>query len=873
MRRRLFEFWTAFVAERALLVVLLSLLAALLSLRYTARNLGITTDTTDMIAEELPFRQDYIRYQEMFPQLTKGAFVVVEADTPEFATEAAKELLARLDRDQRYIIDAYMPGGGAFLEEKGLLFLSLEDLDDLTNDLARAQPFLSRLYQDRSLRGLISMLSSAIEELDSSADLDLASFFRRINHTVESVLSGNPAWLSWQDIMNDEDSDSEDRRKTVIARIERDYAKLLPAAAPLQRIRDLAQGLDPEGNRGIRVRLTGGAAMGHEEMESLIEGSTFAGVLSLVLVTLSLSIGLRSWQTVIATVITLITGVILTAGFAALAVGHLNLISVAFAVLYIGLGVDYAIHFCLRFRALLIDGSDKRDAIRKSIGDVGPALGLCSISTAIGFFAFVPTAYAGVSELGVISGTGMFIGFAITLSLLPALLHVLPEPSFDRPVHLHGGEPLNSDWRSFPFRYRSVIRWLTALIVAASLILILHVTFEYDPIKLRDPSTESVAVINDIVATSGKHPSSIIVLAQSEAEAEVLEAGLEKLSTVDKVVSIHDFVPDEQEEKLFLIDELSLIMAADLLEPQQEPAPTLWEQVGQINAYLEKGKQFPEISAQAEISRQAALFRQLLSRLAAMTADDAITFLGGLEKRLLATLPMSLDLLRKSMSATEFTRSDIPESMLGRWVSPDETFRLQVFPNADIGDNALLRQFVTEVRSVAPEATAGPVMTFESGKAIVGSFEQAFISAVVLILLLLVMIFRTWLDPLLVLVPLLVAGLLTGAATVLIGFPLNFANVIALPLLLGLGVDNGVHIVHRLRDKSVDSEGLLRTSTARGIVFSSLTTICSFGSLAFMSHRGTASMGQLLTIGVLLTLVATLAILPAFIAPWMRRSV
>ena len=172
-------------------------------------------------------------------------------------------------------------------------------------------------------------------------------------------------------------------------------------------------------------------------------------------------------------------------------------------------------------------------------------------------------------------------------------------------------------------------------------------------------------------------------------------------------------------------------------------------------------------------------------------------------------------------------------------------------------------RFVAAVRKVAPDAIGFPVIYLEAGDAVVKSFQQALVLAIIAVTILLLVLLRPKSDTLFVLLPLLLAGGLTGAASVVLGVPFNFANVIALPLLLGIGVDSGIHMVHRMRAAPPASGLILETSTARAVLYSSLTTMCSFGNLAVSPHRGMASMGALLTVGIAFTLLCTLVVLPA----------
>ena len=219
--------------------------------------------------------------------------------------------------------------------------------------------------------------------------------------------------------------------------------------------------------------------------------------------------------------------------------------------------------------------------------------------------------------------------------------------------------------------------------------------------------------------------------------------------------------------------------------------------------------------------------------------------------------------LATSLEAGEITRDDLPADLVKQWVSTDGHYRVTVFPRENLNDQAAMRRFVTAVHTVAPDAIGFPVIYLEAGDAVVKAFKQAFLMALVAVTVLLLILLRPKADTILVLTPLLLAGVLTGAASVVLDIPFNFANVIALPLLLGVGVDSGIHMVHRMRAAPPASGQMLETSTARAVLYSSLTTICSFGNLAVSPHRGMASMGALLTIGIGFTLLCTLVVLPA----------
>ena len=607
------------------------------------------------------------------------------------------------------------------------------------------------------------------------------------------------------------------------------------------------------------MRVTGGTALAHEELESVTRGATLAAVLSLFMVTVILLVGLRSLWFKVATLITLALGLCWTAAFATLAIGHLNLISVAFAVLYIGLGVSYAIHYCLRCQEVARSGASWPEALDGSARDVGAALTICALTTGIGFFAFVPTDFTGVSELGIISGTGMFISLVASLTVLPALLSIFPAPKKSgRATRLHDIPAAATSW---PQRHRRVILTTSVVLALASLAAVPHVRFDDNPLNLRDPESESVSTYRELISDGTTSPWSLSVMAGNLVEARQLAARLESLPEVGDVTFIDSLVPGRQADKLAVIDDLALLLSLDATAVETNVVSSGEARAAATQMLLQTLEDYISSAPGAAAKASAQRLESALAVIA--SSPDAPRRLAELEKSLMEYLPSELMALKTALEAGPVTAEALPPRIRQDWVTEEGRVRIKVAPSKDFANAASVDRFLDAVRSVAPDATGSPVVNIESGRAIVRAFIQALISALVLITLLLFLLLRRISDVTLVLAPLLFATLLTVACMVLLGVPFNFANVIALPLLLGIGVDNGIHMVHRWRSAPPASGDLLRTSTARAVVISALTTICSFGNLAYSPHRGTASMGLLLTLGLGLVLVCTLLLIPA----------
>ncbi len=876
---RAVSWWVGLVCTHAWIVVIAFFILTALLLNYTVHHIGINTDASKMISEKLPWRQTYLRYKEKFPQFFGEIAIVIDGATPGLAESAAERLEARLKREKKIFKSVYRPGGSEFFRRNGLLYLSTEELEDLSDHLAEVQPFLGKLMADQSLGGFFSMLGTAMEAVekgDVGEEFELAPVLEGVAEAARATREGRFYRLSWQDIMLGKKSGPSDRRRFIIVQPRLDFAELFQGEAAMVKIRALVRELSLTQDHGVRVRLTGSVALANEEFKSVSQGAGLASLAAFLAVCVILFVALRSLTMLISSMLTLVGGIRDTAAFAPAAVGSLNMISMAFAVLYIGLGIDFAIHLCLRYRELVFEGHAHLEAMQKAAGDVGASLVLCTITTAAGFYSFIPTAYSGVSELGLISGTGIFIGLFVSLTFLPALISLRPL----RPRRTGGSAaPASSPLPSVGLMDRARARRFPILVVltligAGSAALLGWVRFDGNPMNLRDASMESVATFNELMKEPGASPLTIVVMKEKGRDAAESVKRLKRLPVVEKAVSIDDFVPKDQDEKLDIIEEISMLMGPDLEAGDEEGAglsggekkkegarlSALKDLAAALGRYASAGSVRPSERAAAERAQKE--IKALIDKAERMSPEGREKVLEELEKALLASLPARLELLRQSLEAEPVTFRDLPPDLVEHWVGRGGERLIKVFPKKNISDPRNLAEFVEAVRSVEPDATGLPVVIVESGRTVVHAFRQAFIYALVFIIIILLVILRDARDTALILLPLVYAGILTGAATVILGIPFNFANIIALPLFLGIGVDNGIHVVHRARSAPTAPGALLKSSTSRAVLYSALTTVISFGGLAFSHHRGMASMGHLLTVGLILTVVSTLFVLP-----------
>ncbi|WP_292975942.1 MMPL family transporter, partial [Nitrosomonas sp.] len=623
----------------------------------------------------------------------------------------------------------------------------------------------------------------------------------------------------------------------------------------------------------VQLRITGDMALADDELKSSLDGMEIAGVVTFIMVGAVLYSAMYTVGMTIAVLICLVAGLVLTAAFATVAIGQVNVISIAFAVLYIGLGADFAIHFLLRYREMQENGLLTKVAVYRAGGEAGVALTACTIANAIGFYAFIPTSYSGVAELGIISGTGMMISLVVTFIVGSALLRYLSGQSAVK----SNGRKMLGKVLEVSLRWRKLTHISVCLVLLLAAVLWPQIRFDYNLLNMQDPKGEAVQTFRELLTSPDHSPWYAVVLTEDRNEIQQLKENLSKLPEVSKVVSIKDFVPPEQEEKLAVIEEMSLIIGPELSMATPSVVKQTVSQQQQALASLHSALErftvdYPDSSTLASALILRNSVESLLCRLNKADPDDQGKLLHLLEDNLLSTLSVALQRLYNLIEATPFGEQELPASLANRWHSRTGEYLVAVYPSGDIGDNESLRRFVRSVQQVAPQATGIPVISLEAGNAVIDAFIQAFSFTLVGVTVALLFVLRSIKYTVLVLIPLLLSSIFIGIFTILLDTPFNFANIIALPLLLGLGIDSSLHMVHRSMDNQAGSEVLIHTSTARAIFYSALTALVDFASLMFSPHKGTASMGTLLTVGLAFTLICTLVILPSLLGNSSQRT-
>ena len=411
------------------LILSLVTLLAYLAMQYTANNLSINTDTAELIAPDAPFQQNRRKFEKAFSQDMHTLLLVVESDTQELTKSATKRLGRLLNADKDNFETVYIPNENEFFRQNGLLYLEPQDLQTISANLAQAQPFIGRISEQPNLTGFLSIFEDALktENKDQTVPIDLPELIEKVSRSLHKRINGENSLLSWEELIAEKElSVSRSKNGFVIVLPKFDYSQIRPAENAIESIRKAVEKIQDPNLPAVKVWVTGEVGLEDDELLGMSTGTFNASIFSIVLVLVILLVAYRSVLLSVATLIVLALGMIFCGAFAAFSVKQLNLISIAFAVSNIGLGVEYAIHFCLRYRDNLVHHISRERALHSTLMTTSPSLILCAGTTAIGLYSFIPTDYKGVSELGLLAGTSLFICLIVTLITLPALLKLIP---------------------------------------------------------------------------------------------------------------------------------------------------------------------------------------------------------------------------------------------------------------------------------------------------------------------------------------------------------------------------------------------------------------------------------------------------------------
>jgi len=851
----------ALSAARAWLVVMIIGLLCAATTRYVVSDFAMTTDTNTLLSPKLPWRVRQSAFDRTFPSRDSNLVVVIDGQTPELSDEAATSLAAGMRAQPALFRSVLRPDAGPFWAHEGLLFQSTAKLKKDIDQLLEAQPFLGSMAADPSLRGFANTLSLAMQGVSSgqTSPRQLRAPIHNLAAAFDDLSRGKPAFFSWHSLMTGEAPDTRELRHIILVDPVLDFSRLRPGQLPIDAIRATARRLGLDGAHGVRVRVTGPVALQDDEFATLTQRAGSIALAATVAIMLMLWFAVRSPRLIASILITMIAGLVATTGLGLALYHRFNVISVAFIPLFVGMGMDLGIQFSVRYRAERRPGWQVAPALIATGQAMGESLILAATAIAVGFLALAPTAYYGVSQLGVIAGLGIFVALALSLTLLPALIALTRAPGAPGSA---ANVPLAAV-DGYLSRHRKWVVGTGAAVALASLVALPQLRFDFNPMHLRSAKVESVATLDDLMRDPDRSPDTLEVIRPSLAEADRLARIFRSDPTTAGAQTLSTFIPTDQPRKIALISDAENLLDFTLNPPYVVPPPSDQEVIDSLHraaAKLREGAAAdPAIRADTgrladEIERVAKGSPAMRARAARMLVPGFVTTLGQI-RELLHPRPVGIGTL--------------PPDIVHQWLTSDGRARVSVLPKGDSNDDAVLRRFVAAGMKIAPDATGTAVYIQDYARAVVDAFIEAGVLSFVAISCLLLVVLRRLRDVAITMAPIILTGLLTVDSCVLTRQPLNFANIIALPLLFGIGVAFHIYFVVAWRS---GGSHLLTSSLARGVFFSALATATGFGSLWASKHPGTASMGELLMISLVWTIASALLFQPALMSLVSRKS-
>ncbi|HUT13251.1 MAG TPA: MMPL family transporter [Thermoguttaceae bacterium] len=868
---------TRLVLRYPIPTIALAVGAAVIALAISGARLGFRTSRLDLLSSDCSYNRLWIQYIEEFGD-EDDVVIVVEGAGREQVVPVLEEISTALGHQDRLFHAVLHEVDLSKIRAKGLHYVESDRLLKIEQFLEEVEPIVggdwARLRVGNMVAGTCARLQSgdahqaeaAREELDRLSGSLVAEVGDHGRY--QSPWSAMPsAVATLSELSSKYLLTNEGRLGFVLLRLaQTGQDSFARGSEAIDALRGLIAGIQDENSDRypeLKIGLTGLPVMENDEMRTSQVSMMEASVLSLVGVACLFVAGFGGVRHPLMTVASLLLAMAWSFGYITIAVGHLNILSIAFGVVLIGLGIDFGVHYVARYLQLHATIRSSEACLVQTAQGVGPGILTGAVTTSIAFFAAGLTEFTGVAELGVITGGGILLCLLAALTVLPAMIHLSDQRRSHQmlpvPLDVHG-------WLSPLFRRPAVLLGATlavTLVVSGGMS---RLWYDHNLLNLQPEGLESVELEKKLLNESNESVWFALSIAESPDDLRDRKARFEQLPSVERVRSIAEFFPIDNRHKRPVIEHLHARLVGLPEAPATVPvdrAADLGLILGQAQALLATGEQT------TQVQRIGWQLEQVRRALRVMPETECFRRLSDYQQQIAGDLLNRLHTLRAMANPEPPKLTDLPEGLVTRFVSKNHRYLLKIYAEGDIWDMDAMEKFVREVRSVDPEATGNPLQTYEASRQMKRSYEQAAWYALAAILAVLYIDFRSLRPMLLAMTPVGLGMLQLFGLLGLLNIPLNPANMIVLPLILGIGIDDGVHVVHDFRRQK--GRYRMSNSTAGAVLITSLTTMVGFGSLMIASHRGLQSLGRVLTLGVSCCLFTSLVMLPALLT-WLRRN-
>jgi len=851
-------------------------------------GIEFNTSRNDLVGANKKYHQNFLRLKKEFPT-QDDLVVVVESEDGEKNRQFVDRLGAKLEAETNLFNHVFYKGDLKMLGSKALLLVPENDLADLRLILKDFQPFIAQFTRTTNLVSLFRLICTQFRtakqeasEANESLLKALPALERIITQATDSLRrSGAPPSPGITALFDP----GEEAQQQMYITFAQGRIYLVTAQAPTEelntaavlRLRELVEETKLE-VLGINVGLTGEPVLELDEMAQSQKDTALASVVALALCALIFIYGYQETGRPVKATFCLIIGLGYTLGFATLVIGHLNILTITFMPILIGLAIDYGVHLISRYEEELRRGEAMETALTRAMVLTGQGILTGGLTTAGGFLAMGLTNFKGIQEMGIICGGGLVICLVPMMTLLPVLL-------------LRGRQNVVDRQLSPAAERRAWIEnlWLRRPVLTAGVTLALcglaatqlrKVYFDYNLVNMQSKGLPAVEYEKALIASTPKSVLFGAVVATNLAQAGALERQLTNLSAVASVDSINGFLSEDQTRKLAVVGQIKQELAAvRFSEPDprpvelQELSAVLYSLRGYLGAALEAVRaEQPELVPQFESLRDAiqALRKEMLRGNDRQVAANALK-LAEFQRRLFLDIRDTFQALRTQDDRAPLSVADLPPALRDRFIGVTGKYLLMVYPQGDIWQREVQETFIRQVEKIYPDVTGTPVQLYYYTALLKESYEQAAWYSLGAIGLLVFFHFRSLTSVLLALVPVAIGSLWLVGLMGWLDVPFNPANIMTLPLVIGIGVTNGIHVLNRFAEEQ--SPSILARSTGKAVLVSCLTSMAGFGSLMLARHQGIYSLGCVMTTGLATCMIAGLTFLPALLNLLVRPRV
>ncbi|HEY5915739.1 MAG TPA: MMPL family transporter [Verrucomicrobiae bacterium] len=848
---------------------------------YTIKNLEFDTSRNNLVGANKKYHQNFLAFKKEFPT-QDDLVVVVESEDPAKNRQFVERLGARLEAEPDLFHDVFYKGDLKMLGTKALLFVPEADLGELKKTLEIYQPFISQFTHATNLVSLFSMVNAQFRTAKREKNAETESLIkafpaleRIVNEAAVSLRRpGTPPSPGINALF----SSGEDAEQQIYVTFAKGRIYLVTAQAPkeelnsdsVKRLRTLVAQTQLE-VPGLNVGLTGEPVLEHDEMAQSEKDTVVASVVSLFVCALIFIYGYQETGRPVKATFCLIIGLGYTMAFATATVGHLNILTITFVPILIGLAIDYGVHLISRYEEELRRGRTEQAALVKAIVYTGQGIFTGAFTTAGAFLAMSFTDFKGIQEMGIICGGGLLVCLVPMMTMLPVLLLKGSQNVID---HEQGDVAakrarLENLWLQRPV-------WVTAIILvlcAVAATQVHRVYFDYDLLHMQSAGLPAVEFEKKLLRSADKSVLFGAVTATNLAQAAALEEQLTNLPAVASVDSITRFLSEDQTIKLQTVREIKADLASvSFRDPDESPvdvtalSTTLYSLNGYLgSAQAEVQKEDPGLASQFDSLHAAvAALRKEILRGSPEEVQTRSAKLAAFQRAFFTDVQTTFEALKHQDTDAPLRVQDLPQALHDRFIGVTGKHLLMVYPKKDVWQRENQKEFIDQVQALYPNVTGTPVQLYYYTDLLKRSYEEAARYSLIAIVILILFHFRSPLCVALALVPVGVGFLWLSGLMAVFGVPLNPANIMTLPLVIGIGVTNGIHILNRYAEEQTPS--ILARSTGKAVLVSGLTAIAGFGSLILAKHQGIQSLGYVMSVGLATCMIAGLTFLPALLS-------